>query len=75
MLRLNSYFGPVITQMTNTQKMNNYEIKTQNTPNLHVCSTDESESERIKADKTKLHICSTDNNESKNSYRKRMFFG
>ena len=42
MMRLNLHIGPVITQMTNTQNMNNYEMSTQKTRNLHVCSTKES---------------------------------
>ena len=43
MVRLNFPVGPVRTQMTNTQKMNNSEISTQNITNYRVCSSDESE--------------------------------
>ena len=43
MMRFNMRVGPVRTQMTNVQKMNNSEMSTQNNPNLHVCYTDESE--------------------------------
>ena len=57
--------GPVRTQMTNTQKMNIYETNTQNIPNLHVCSSEESELKRINADKTLSHVCSTDKSESR----------
>ena len=39
-MRLNMKVGPVRTQMTNTQKMNNSEMSTKNIPNLHVCSTE-----------------------------------
>ena len=35
MMRLNSHVGPVRTQITNTQRINNSEISTQKTPNLH----------------------------------------
>ena len=42
-MRLNSHVGPLITQMTNTQKMKISEMSTQEIPNLHVCSSDESE--------------------------------
>ena len=42
MMRLNLYFGPVRTQITNTQKMNISEMNTQKISNFHVCSSDES---------------------------------
>ena len=61
MLRLNSYVGPVITQMTNTQKVNISEINTQNIPNLHFCSSFERKSKSIDATKTLSRVCSTDN--------------
>ena len=35
-MRTNSHVGPVITQITNTQKMNISETNMQNIPNLHV---------------------------------------
>ena len=44
--------GPVITEKTKTQKMNNSEISTQNISNLHVCSLDDNESKLINADKS-----------------------
>ena len=43
MMRLNSHVSPVITQMTNTEKMNISEMNTQNIPNSHFCSLGESE--------------------------------
>ena len=51
-MRLNSYVGPIITQMTNTQKRNIYDMSMQNIPNYHVCSLDERESKRINTVKT-----------------------
>ena len=60
MMRFNMRFFPVIMQMTNTQKMNNSDIITQNITNLHVCSLYESKSKWINADEIELHICSTD---------------
>ena len=51
--------------MTNTQKMNNSEKSTQNFPNLHVYSSDESESKIIDADENKLYAYSTEESESK----------
>ena len=41
--RSNLCVGPVKTQMTNTQNMNNSEMGTQKIPNSNVCSLDESE--------------------------------
>ena len=40
MMRFNFHVGSVRTKTTNTQNMNNYEMITQNIPNLHVCSLD-----------------------------------
>ena len=60
MIRFNLHVGPVITQMINMQKLNNCEMSTQKTHNLYACSTENSESKRIKADERKSHICSTD---------------
>ena len=37
-MRFNMPIGPVRTQMTNTQNMNNSEMSMQNISNLHVCS-------------------------------------
>ena len=42
MMRLNSHVGPVRTKTTKMKKMNISEINTQNIPNYHVCSLDES---------------------------------
>ena len=38
MMRFNIIVGAVRTQVTNTQKMNNYDMSTQNIPNPHACS-------------------------------------
>ena len=65
LIRLNYHVVPVITQMTNTQKINNYEMSTQKIPSSHVCSMDESKSKSIKYDKRKSHLFSTDDRESK----------
>ena len=43
MIIFNMRIGPVITQMTNMQKMINYEMSTQKIPNLRVCYLYESE--------------------------------
>ena len=56
---------PVRTKMTNTQKMNNYEMSTQSIPNLHVCSLDEIKSKIIYEDNREMCVCSIDKNESK----------
>ena len=46
--------------------LHGYPVRTEMTaPSLHVCSTDEDESEGIIVHKTLLHICSTDEEESK----------
>ena len=65
MMRFNLRVGPVRTQMTNMQKMNNYDMIMQKIPNLHVCSSDDSESKRINADNSEskrviVNTCSTD---------------
>ena len=60
---LNFHVGPVRTQMTNTQNINNSETSMQNNPNYHVYSTDKIKSKSIKADKIKLYIYSTDKSE------------
>ena len=62
-MRLNLHVGPVRTQMTNTQKMNIYEMNKQNIPNLYVCSLDESKPKRINTDETLSHVCSMENRE------------
>ena len=46
-MRLESHVGPVRTQMTNTQKMNKYEMSTQKNPNSHVYYFDKSKSKSI----------------------------
>ena len=56
----NILVGPVRTQMTNTEKTNKSEMSTQNIPNLHVCSLDDSESKRINADKSDWYVYSTE---------------
>ena len=43
MMRSNFCIGPVRTQITNTQRMNNSEMSTQKMNNSHVCSLDENE--------------------------------
>ena len=65
MMKLNSHVVPVRTQTTNTQKMNNVEISTQKTPNFRICSTEESESKRIKVYERESHICATEDRKSK----------
>ena len=62
-MRLNSHIGPVRTQSTNTQNMNNYKMSAQKTPNSHACSTDKSESKRVIANACSLGKC-----ESKSVY-------
>ena len=61
----NMRVGPIRTHMTNTQKMNNYEMSTQKITNFQVCSLDESESKGINTDKRLSHVCSMDESESK----------
>ena len=65
MMRFNIRVGPVRTQMTNMQNMNNSDTSTQKTTNLHVWSSDEGELKRINANERELHVCSTYKNESK----------
>ena len=65
MMRFNVCGGPVITQMTNTQNMNIFEMSRQKIPNYRVCSTIEMESNSTNTDKKKLHVCYTDKRESK----------
>ena len=60
MMRFNMRVGSVITKMTNMQKMNNYEMNTQNIPNSDFCSSYESDSKILNLDKNKLHVCYTD---------------
>ena len=62
-MMLNLHVGPVITQMTNTQNINNSETSTQNNPNYHVYSTDKIKSKSIKAEKIKSYIYSTEKSE------------
>ena len=53
--------GPVRTQNMITQKMSNSKIITQKIPNLHVCSTDESEYKGIEPKRINISTCSTQN--------------
>ena len=55
----NSHVEPVITQMTNTQNMNIYDMNTQKIPDLNVCYSDKSKSKGIIGDKILLQVCST----------------
>ena len=52
---LNLHIYPVITEMNNTQQI----------LTLHVCSTNESESEEFLVDKTLSQVCYTDKEKSK----------
>ena len=52
MMKLNLRVGPVIMQITNSQKINISEMNTQNIPNSHVCSSDE----RKKMDKRERNL-------------------
>ena len=54
MMRFSISVGPVTTQMTNTQNMNNSDMSMQNIPNLHVCSSDKRKSKRIIANACSL---------------------
>ena len=65
MTRFNMCVGPVRTQTTNTQNMNNYEMNAQKIPTLHVCLLDDSESKRINADERSLHVYFTDKRKQK----------
>ena len=49
----------------NVQKMNNSETSTQNIPNSHVCSLDNSEPKMTNTEKNESHVFSTEKNESK----------
>ena len=64
-IRFNICVSPVRTQMTNTQKMNNDEISTQNIPNLHVCYLEKVKSKRINAENSESHDCYMDKNKYK----------
>ena len=75
MMRFNSHVGPVRTQMTSKQKMNNSEmsaknilndaISTQNIPNSHVFSMNVSKSKGINASESLSHVCSMGESNSK----------
>ena len=65
MLRLNLHVGPVRTKINSTKSMNNSEMITQKTSNLHVYSLDDIESKIIKEDKRESNICYTEKIESK----------
>ena len=64
-MRFNVRISPVRTQMTNTQKMNNYEMSTQNIPNSQVYYLEKKESKGINTNKILSRVCSTDESESK----------
>ena len=74
MMRHNSHAYPVRTQETNIQKMDIYEMNTQNILDLYVCSSDELKSKRINTDKTLLHVCYTEEIKPKKCYLQCMFF-
>ena len=57
--------GPMRTQMTNTQKMNNSEMIAKKIHSLRVYSLDERVSKRINANKSLSHVCSMDKRKSK----------
>ena len=65
MMIFNIRVGPVRTQMTNSQKMNTYEMIIQMISNLHIYSSDESESKKINGDKNLSHVCYKYESESK----------
>ena len=65
MMRLNLHVGLVRTQITNTQNMNNSEMSTQKTHNLHVCSTYKSKSKSIKTGESELHVYYTEKSKLK----------
>ena len=48
----NMRVGPVITQITNTQKMNNSDMSTKKIPNSRVCYLDKSNSKSINTDES-----------------------
>ena len=64
MIRFNIRVGPVRTQMTSTERMNNYEISTQNIHRSCVYSLEERESKGINTDKSLLNFCSIQEIES-----------
>ena len=65
MMRFNIRLGPVRTQITNTQKMNDSEMNTKNIRNLHVCSSYKSKLNMTKEDKRLLRVCSADKKKPK----------
>ena len=60
MTRLNICVGPARTQITNAQKMNNYEKSKQKIPNLQVCSSDERKTKGTNMDGIISHVFSTE---------------
>ena len=64
-MRLNFHVGPVRTQITTMQNINNSEIIMRKKSVLRVCSMGESELKKIKEDEIKSHICYTDKIKSK----------
>ena len=75
MMRLTSHVGPLRTQMTDTQNMNNSDMSTKNTPTYNICSTDKSESKRIKADESKFSYLLYGREQIKKGYSQCMLFG
>ena len=65
MMRSNMSVGPVRTQMTNTQKMNNYESSTQKMNNYRVYYLGDIKTKGINSDKILSHVCSTGDIKSK----------
>ena len=60
MTRFNMRVGPVRTQITNTQVMNNPEMGTEKIPNSHVYSSYKIESKIINTDESESRVCYTD---------------
>ena len=70
---MSNFCGPVRTQKMSTLKISNYEMSTQNIPNLYVCYTNDRESKIINADKSEsrrvnVNACSMDESESKSAH-------
>ena len=60
MTTFNMRAGPVRTQTTNIQNMNNSNTSAQNILNLHVCSLDKRKLKFIKAEESLSHVCSAE---------------
>ena len=65
MMIFNMRDGPVRTQITSTQKTNNYEMSKQNIPNLQVFPLEKIKSKVINAGESLSYVCSTDEIKSK----------